>query len=160
VVTHSSICHNAPSKLRFNPSVGILGGHTSSLPPSVSAMKVVSIPQSGFLVVTPGTIGWWPGGWARFQSLSRDSWWSHMVLLMSLGWSTSSFNPSVGILGGHTRGGKERRDTMSFVSIPQSGFLVVTHDAAFQSPLRAKVFQSLSRDSWWSHLSRQRTAVS
>ena len=36
------------------------------------------------------------------------------------------FNPSVGILGGHTRRGREPPDRGTTVSIPQSGFLVVT----------------------------------
>jgi hypothetical protein len=184
----------------------------------------VSIPQSGFLVVTPATVGGvearYPsfnpsvgilGGhtWMRhragglcwmFQSLSRDSWWSHPIRRCGacghgwcfnpsvgiLGGHTSeeiiklqihciSFNPSVGILGGHTHGGADRDPHDRDVSIPQSGFLVVTPCRAFPYPLSDRVsipqsgflvvtlhplflngrvhrlFQSLSRDSWWSH---------
>ena len=62
----------------FNPSVGILGGHTS--PGAVS------------LVMD-----------ALFQSLSRDSWWSHYEnMIMMQNDIRMGFNPSVGILGGHT----------------------------------------------------------
>jgi hypothetical protein len=70
------------------------GSYTSITP-------LVSIPQSGFLVVTPGG--------------------SELLQPTHLG-----FNPSVGILGGHTR----RAWTYRRLTMP---------------------FQSLSRDSWWSH---------
>jgi hypothetical protein len=64
----------------FNPSVGILGGHTWARPYidwAIGGVRV-SIPQSGFLVVTLIRIG--------------------MIAAGDVG-----FNPSVGILGGHTR---------------------------------------------------------
>jgi hypothetical protein len=70
----------APSLVRipsFNPSVGILGGHTATPVCRRQDVATVSIPQSGFLVVTPDGID------PRLSIFA-------------------SFNPSVGILGGHT----------------------------------------------------------
>ena len=89
-------------------------------------LRRVSIPQSGFLVVTPGD------GWdsrihrIKFQSLSRDSWWSHSSAAYPLA-------------------------AYGAVSIPQSGFLVVTHSSRLGHGAGGGTFQSLSRDSWWSH---------
>jgi hypothetical protein len=61
----------------FNPSVGILGGHTVPLQPVPRSRTCVSIPQSGFLVVTHYNVVVEDEGVIKFQSLSRDSWWSH-----------------------------------------------------------------------------------
>ena len=112
---------------------------------------LVSIPQSGFLVVKPTR---WP---------------------ISSGCSTC-FNPSVGILGGQTQQPDSETFPCCTVSIPQSGFLVVKLAAlAMMSIGKCQVsipqsgflvvkrsstgkarhlycwFQSLSRDSWWSN---------
>ena len=96
--------------------------HFSSLREST-----VSIPRSGFLVVT----------------LRRPRFEARNLL--------PRFNPSVGILGGHTGHGHGVRNIMGRVSIPRSGFLVVT--PRFQEIIRQALeeFQSLGRDSWWSH---------
>ena len=174
VVTREQKAAEPPRGGSFNPSVGILGGHThhalcQTQPPGrfqslsrdswwshqeidqlVGYIELVSIPQSGFLVVTPDRLSTSIKGWGLFQSLSRDSWWSHI----SLSWCSFK-NPSV--------------------SIPQSGFLVVTQGGSVASPPRIlsfnpsvgilgghtlqqqhddvidELFQSLSRDSWWSH---------
>ena len=91
------------------------------------------------------------GSWS-FQSLSRDSWWSHLVTLHPCQLLLVSFNPSVGILGGHTQAAANVDRGAGVVSIPQSGFLVVTPDAAWCMDDFGGGFQSLSRDSWWSHL--------
>ena len=87
----------------------------------------VSIPQSGFLVVKPPAKFPLLEHVLMFQSLSRDSWWSNEVLILSIAKAEGGFNPSVGILGGQT-------------SLP----------ARRAIPLY--LFQSLSRDSWWSNL--------
>ena len=87
-----------------------------------------------------------------------------------------SFNPSVGILGGQTYRHFCEDIPLIDVSIPQSGFLVVkpvqigrhrvmkprfnpsvgilggqTRLGGYQAR-RISMFQSLSRDSWWSNL--------
>jgi hypothetical protein len=110
----------------FNPSVGILGGHT----------------REGDVVQAHE---------AAFQSLSRDSWWSHPIFWKLGDTKSIGFNPSVGILGGHTRGSAKGCEDTSRVSIPQSGFLVVTPAPRSPKNLSCSKFQSLSRDSWWSH---------
>jgi len=86
----------------------------------------VSIPQSGFLVVTPvGVINYR----ALLKSVSIPQ---SGFLVVTLGpkpltWlARGGFNPSVGILGGHT----------------MIGFIFGKD---------GQTFQSLSRDSWWSH---------
>jgi hypothetical protein len=102
-------------KLCFNPSVGILGGHTPELMFQGICPENVSIPQSGFLVVTPSANASFEGIQKLFQSLSRDSWWSHLVL-------------------------RFERQGMARVSIPQSGFLVVTRFCLTSMPMRLKCF--------------------
>ena len=112
---------------------------------------IVSIPQSGFLVVKHSCLGslarlsgrfqslsrdsWWSNSAepltfsmlrTRFQSLSRDSWWSNHGWRTTVPSTPACFNPSVGILGGQTR-------FVDLHGIPMSKF------------------QSLSRDSWWSN---------
>jgi len=148
----------------------------------------VSIPQSGFLVVTHACRKGCTMYGARFQSLSRDSWWSHLqpwigmcavplvsipqsgFLVVTLNLSTllcqqvevsipqsgflvvtrhaaqldsparPGFNPSVGILGGHTMTALVREPRSSPVSIPQSGFLVVTPSASIPDSFTFKSF--------------------
>ena len=114
------------SRIGFNPSVGILGGHTKTLH-NDDSMQTSFNPSVGIL-----------GG--------------HTLLLRYWGWvDLTSFNPSVGILGGHTTNAFVSTWHYDGVSIPQSGFLVVTPNL-FQNPIRTLLlFQSLSRDSWWSH---------
>ena len=63
--------------IRFNPSVGILGGQTRAMRVQVT-LEV------------------------KFQSLSRDSWWSNQYGSQVYSDPTVGFNPSVGILGGQT----------------------------------------------------------
>ena len=62
----------------------------------------------------------------KFQSLSRDSWWSHQARYDAERGTAARFNPSVGILGGHTSPWPPQLKGSPYVSIPQSGFLVVT----------------------------------
>jgi hypothetical protein len=209
--------------LCFNPSVGILGGHTQAPHADRPTPLGVSIPQSGFLVVTPGndndqngcflgfnpSVGilgghtivaslvfaamyqfqslsrdsWWSHPMSAmataiialwFQSLSRDSWWSHLgriILWMGILWFQSLSRDSwwshfVWVYG---------HPADYVVSIPQSGFLVVTRggrgrlrpwflcfnpsvgilgghtQSRYMEIDHIEVFQSLSRDSWWSH---------
>ena len=112
----------------FNPSVGILGGQTCQNCEEHQANDVVSIPQSGFLVVKLGPGGAKSAILPKFQSLSRDSWWSNHAL-------------------------QEGHPVKGDVSIPQSGFLVVKPDLGGAPENSPTKFQSLSRDSWWSNLS-------
>ena len=114
----------------FNPSVGILGGHTCDRAAVVDLTPVVSIPQSGFLVVTLES------GLNTCNFLRVSIPQSGFLVVTPLGsasivFLSGSFNPSVGILGGHTRLGRG-------------------------VPFYERLFQSLSRDSWWSHFHRQR----
>ena len=88
---------------RFNPSVGILGGHTpheseQPLPQFASFNPSVGILGGHTRAARAKAAGPRP----PFQSLSRDSWWSHMKVNSTTTPSIRSFNPSVGILGGHT----------------------------------------------------------
>jgi len=126
VVTLSNKNGHTLGKAGFNPSVGILGGHTAE--------------ASRHCL-----------GTAKFQSLSRDSWWSHPRHSASRPQPRKSFNPSVGILGGHTAPQREQAPTEEkFQSLSRDSWW--SHQAAHQPPRPARAgFQSLSRDSWWSH---------
>ena len=88
---------------------------------------MVSIPQSGFLVVTlPVTVNHLLA-YEVFQSLSRDSWWSHWVQVLRSGesmWLVSI--PQSGFLVVTPHESKHVHHEARQVSIPQSGFLVVT----------------------------------
>ena len=109
----------------FNPSVGILGGQTwvGFLLPSCTASFNPSV---GILGGQTGFLRYPPTSFPRFQSLSRDSWWSN----------------ATGAGGGAEKG---------HVSIPQSGFLVVKPSKEGREGNERPSFQSLSRDSWWSN---------
>ncbi len=118
--------HNyAHPSFSFNPSVGILGGQTLHRDRYDVAWKQVSIPQSGFLVVKPGI----EDDRAKPWSVSIPQ--SGFLVVKQEPVSNSvapqlSFNPSVGILGGQT-----------------------TTFSPGRKPVT--MFQSLSRDSWWSN---------
>jgi len=85
----------------------------------------VSIPQSGFLVVTPGCRRTSPFHKARFNP-SVGILGGHTRAGTGATRQRRSFNPSVGILGGHTQDDPPTFYALANVSIPQSGFLVVT----------------------------------
>jgi hypothetical protein len=119
---HHNIADPCPG---FNPSVGILGGHTQ--PPSRASQPL-----------------------ALFQSLSRDSWWSHAILHFLFFLYSRVSIPQSGFLV-VTLLGLYARIATGAVSIPQSGFLVVTPICQQGLWMFTAQFQSLSRDSWWSH---------
>ena len=158
----------------FNPSVGILGGQTQRvmlyhywIPQFQSlsrdswwsngvddvlqqAEAVVSIPQSGFLVVKPAIIivHNHPSGVSIPQS-------GFLVVKPHEQHGNKEynerFNPSVGILGGQTNHLWSITPPYQAVSIPQSGFLVVKLRIPQRRGGPGFMFQSLSRDSWWSN---------
>jgi hypothetical protein len=110
----------------------------------------VSIPQSGFLVVTPHGASRYSMKGERFQSLSRDSWWSHYQDAYRSWHQDESFNPSVGILGGHTI--EFAPHTLALFSFNPSVGILGGHTTALVVHVEGFCkFQSLSRDSWWSH---------
>ena len=125
VVKLGGICDSWTQVHSFNPSVGILGGQT------YVSYAVTPLPE-------------------RFQSLSRDSWWSNLILGQHLSQIFSGFNPSVGILGGQT--------SVDSASLNLSNkFQSLSRDSWWSNPeaILRRVpgggFQSLSRDSWWSN---------
>ena len=174
VVKRSGTCLRPWRAACFNPSVGILGGQTRPGVAELIGAEVVSIPQSGFLVVKRHRP-------RRGEALCRVSIPQSGFLVVKPrapiipAWPAPRFNPSVGILGGQTRtrcaflcgeaavsipqsgflvvkhGHIARSELQLGVSIPQSGFLVVKPHRAIWKRASATMFQSLSRDSWWSN---------
>ena len=132
----------------FNPSVGILGVQAFGRRFVLAALRFVSIPRSGFWVFKPAGTPAKPAGCSWFQSLGRDSgcssfrvrrmsgsvvcvsiprsgFWVFKPLSCALSSnSTTSFNPSVGILG--VQAGTSPRQTTPTASFnPSVGILSV-----------------------------------
>ncbi len=110
-----------PGGRRFNPSVGILWGGTFS-----TLFHLAELCQ--FQSLGRDSVGWdpekmvHPSSPGAFQSLGRDSVGWDQKSLVGDSQSLRCFNPSVGILWGGTRGGRNIGPCQLTVSIPRSGF--------------------------------------
>ena len=157
----------------FNPSVGILGGQTARRRREASThRRFQSLSRDSWWSNPPIIMGWpgygqfqslsrdswWSnnGGYShfkwryKFQSLSRDSWWSNFTLRYPGVIGRSCFNPSVGILGGQTPPPPKATGPGTSFN-PSVGILGGQTLKFIMALLNLILFQSLSRDSWWSN---------
>jgi hypothetical protein len=101
MVTHARVLLDGADPGGFNPSVGILDGHTNRNGRAQLLAVLVSIPQSGFLMVTHRRASWRPRRTGCFNP-SVGILDGHTGQLIGHIIPLNCFNPSVGILDGHT----------------------------------------------------------